>query len=99
MPTPNLNIGLTSLCLLQLAACSFEPPVTPAPIVVMHAAPSVAPCERPSPAIKTNGDLLKAYLASQSALRQCAAKVDAIIRDAQKAEQPSAKEPTDAKTH
>lgn len=84
---------------MQLAACSFEPAVTPAPIVVMHAAPSVAPCEQPSPTLNTNGDLLKAYLASQSALRQCAAKVDAIIRDAKQAEQPSAKEPADAKTH
>ncbi|MFM2477310.1 Rz1-like lysis system protein LysC [Celerinatantimonas sp. MCCC 1A17872] len=88
--TARLTNGLASLCLLALCSCSSEQPICPAPVVVVHHAPSISACSKSSVTITTNGELLQAYLTSQGELSQCAAKVDAVIQSQQE---------TNAKTH
>lgn len=64
------KIGLFSLCLAALAACSSKP----GPVVTVYqrpACPPVPTCEYQRPMIKTNGDLLLGLMGAEAAIAQC----------------------------
>ncbi|MCE9922060.1 MULTISPECIES: Rz1-like lysis system protein LysC [Hafniaceae] len=78
MKMRNLKAGLTLLCLLTLAGCNSDPPLS-GPQVITLTCPTVTRCQLPARAPKTNGDLRDDGDAAEAAWAVCAAKVDMIV--------------------
>lgn len=78
--TRKLTIGLISLCLLALVACSVnrQPPI---PIVqtVNPVCPAVPECDWPLIVYAINNDLVTDLIAGQAAFQQCKAARDTAV--------------------
>ncbi|TBU71005.1 Rz1-like lysis system protein LysC [Phytopseudomonas daroniae] len=75
--TQHRTIGLLSLCLLSLAACTSAPP-SPEPLLTVNTCPVVTRCTLPPADPLNNGDLSDDSDAILAAWADCAAQVDAV---------------------
>ncbi|MFQ1047133.1 Rz1-like lysis system protein LysC [Avibacterium paragallinarum] len=74
MHLTNTKIGLISLCLLMCNACSIQSVPQPRPILC----PQSNECGGFSSQIRTNGELVKAYIQANQKLRLCVMENDAL---------------------
>ncbi|WP_311968589.1 Rz1-like lysis system protein LysC [Pseudomonas baltica] len=77
MKTKNCRNGLTSLCLMLLAACASAPP-SPAQLLIETGCPAVIPCTLGATGPRNNGALLTDAEAVEADWAACAAQVDMI---------------------
>ncbi|WP_312958738.1 Rz1-like lysis system protein LysC [Stutzerimonas nitrititolerans] len=87
MKTRPMQIGLLSLCLLPLAACTNAPPL-PEQTVTVSGCPIVTRCTLNPAAPVINGELSDDSDYLLSAWAECAAKVDLVVDHNARPEQP-----------
>lgn len=73
-----MRLGLLSLCLMLLAACTNVPP-SPEPQVTVSGCPVVTRCTLEPAAPANNGELSDDGDTLMAAWAECAAKVDLIV--------------------
>ena len=81
------KLGLLSLCLMLLAACTNVPP-SPEPQVIVSGCPVVTRCTLNPAAPASNGELSDDSDYLMSAWGECAAKVDLVVDYNQRSAQP-----------
>jgi hypothetical protein len=82
-----MRLGLLSLCLMLLAACTNVPP-SPEPQVTVSGCPIVTRCTLDPAAPASNGELSDDSDTIMAAWAECAAKVDIIVDHNQRSPQP-----------
>ncbi|WP_419583481.1 Rz1-like lysis system protein LysC [Stutzerimonas stutzeri] len=87
MKTPSMRLGLLSLCLLLLAACTNVPP-SPEPQVTVSGCPVVTRCTLDPAAPSSNGELSDDGDNLMASWGECAAKVDLIVDHNERGAQP-----------
>nr|WP_313128934.1 Rz1-like lysis system protein LysC [Stutzerimonas nitrititolerans] len=87
MKTPPMRLGLLSLCLMLLAACTSVPP-SPEQTVTVSGCPVVTRCTLAPAAPIDNGELSDDSDYLMGAWAECAAKVDLVVEHNARAEQP-----------
>lgn len=84
MRTLNYANGLTLSCLLLLGACANAPP-SPERQIIVTGCPVVTPCTLSATKPDKNGELLDDQDATEADWASCAAKVDMVYQEQQKA--------------
>ncbi|WP_336605492.1 Rz1-like lysis system protein LysC [Stutzerimonas stutzeri] len=87
MKTQPMRLGLLSLCLMLLAACTTAPP-SPEPQVIVSGCPVVPRCTLSPAAPASNGELSDDSDYLMSAWAECAARVDLVVDHNQRSAQP-----------
>lgn len=87
MKTQPIRLGLLSLCLMLLAACTNVPP-SPEPQVTVSGCPVVTRCTLNPASPASNGELSDDADYLMSAWAECAAKVDLVVDHNQRSAQP-----------
>lgn len=82
-----MQLGLLSLCLTLLAACTNVPP-SPEPQVTVSGCPVVTRCTLNPAAPSINGELSDDGDYLMAAWGECAAKVDIIVDHSERLAQP-----------
>jgi len=85
--TQPMRLGLLSLCLTLLAACT-NVPLSPEPQVTVSGCPVVTRCTLNPAAPSNNGELSDDGDYLMAAWGECAAKVDIIVDHNQRSPQP-----------
>ncbi|WOC77634.1 Rz1-like lysis system protein LysC [Stutzerimonas frequens] len=87
MKTQPMRLGLLSLCLMLLAACTNVPP-SPEPQVTVSGCPVVTRCTLDPSAPASNGELSDDGDYLMAAWGECAAKVDLVVDHNARSTQP-----------
>ncbi|MCB4794252.1 Rz1-like lysis system protein LysC [Pseudomonas sp. NP21570] len=87
MKTQPMQLGLLSLCLMLLAACTNVPP-SPEPQITVSGCPVVTRCTLDPAAPVSNGELSDDSDNLMAAWGECAAKVDLVVDHNARSTQP-----------